>query len=100
MEALQDGLNDMLAKRDDLDAAIHSRRAVLAPIRVLPDDILGSIFMWCTPTIGAPDWDETPDSLDVFSWPPWVISHVCRRWRNVALAQKSLWATLALYRTP
>ncbi|KIY65381.1 hypothetical protein CYLTODRAFT_315396, partial [Cylindrobasidium torrendii FP15055 ss-10] len=88
--AVQDVLNDMLAQQNDLNAAIESRTAVLAPVRTLPDDILGSIFMWCTRSM-ASKIDEMPDSLDVLSWPPWVISHVCRRWRNVSLDHKSLW---------
>ncbi|KIY64893.1 hypothetical protein CYLTODRAFT_492761 [Cylindrobasidium torrendii FP15055 ss-10] len=91
MVAIQNGLNG-------LDAAIQSRKAVLAPIRLLSDDILGAIFMWCTPS-SASDLDETPDSLDVFRWPPWILSHVCRRWRKTALAHKRLWSTIALFLT-
>ncbi|KIY65380.1 hypothetical protein CYLTODRAFT_492356 [Cylindrobasidium torrendii FP15055 ss-10] len=98
MVAIQNGLNEMMFRKERIDAAIYSRRAVLAPIRLLSDDILGAIFMWCTPSL-ASDLDETPDSLDVFRWPPWILSHVCRRWRKTALAHKRLWSTIALFLT-
>ncbi|KIY64892.1 hypothetical protein CYLTODRAFT_456804 [Cylindrobasidium torrendii FP15055 ss-10] len=72
---------------------------MLAPIWILSDDILGSIFIWCARS-DAPNMNGTPNSLDVFSWPPWVISHVCRRWRGISLAHKDLWSTLGLYLAP
>ncbi|KAG7443902.1 uncharacterized protein BT62DRAFT_934482 [Guyanagaster necrorhizus] len=57
---------------------------VLAPIRVLPPEILGEIFRL------AVDLRIAYRVTDV----PWKLSHVCRKWRCLALSDSHLWARI------
>lgn len=61
---------------------IHLQSALL--FRLLPPMILKEIFLFCA------EGDENPLS----NKPPWVLGHVCRTWRTVALTNPRLWAHL------
>ncbi|KAJ2936987.1 hypothetical protein H1R20_g104, partial [Candolleomyces eurysporus] len=64
-------------------------RAVLPPILKVPDDILHEIFLQC-----LPEHDLLIDILP--SKAPVLLTHVCRRWRRVALEFVGLWTSLKL----
>ncbi|KAJ7780971.1 hypothetical protein B0H16DRAFT_1298893, partial [Mycena metata] len=50
----------------------------------LPPEILAQIFLT---SVGNPE-----DYSDIFSWEaPWLLSHVCGRWRAIALSTPGLW---------
>jgi len=70
----------------DIDAAkrlilsMLTRRNMLAPISILPAEILARIFHFAA-------FSERPYSMG------WVnVTHVCRRWRQTALDDSTLWA--------
>nr|GAT53428.1 predicted protein [Mycena chlorophos] len=65
-----------------LREAIRGYRIISAPIRRVPDEILGEIFAACV----ALD-KEGPDAC---AWLQRIV-RVCRRWRNVALSISRLW---------
>ncbi|KAF7289567.1 F-box domain-containing protein [Mycena chlorophos] len=65
-----------------LREAIRGYRIISAPIRRVPDEILGEIFAACV----ALD-KEGPDACASLQ----RIVRVCRRWRNVALSISRLW---------
>ncbi|KAF9506817.1 hypothetical protein BS47DRAFT_378947 [Hydnum rufescens UP504] len=82
---------------DEIDAALHTLRrrllahnheyrTQLAPISLLPVEILCSIFVHVmTSEIGSPGFvRDTPKYVA-------SITHVCRRWRTIALEQAQLW---------
>ena len=79
---------------EEIDAArrfthsLLSRRNVLAPISVLPPELLARIFHFCA--LEEPLWiSQPPNELG------WVtVTHVCQRWRQVALDDTSLWARI------
>ncbi|KAG6332406.1 hypothetical protein ID866_6685 [Astraeus odoratus] len=58
-----------------------------AAIQYLPIEILSEIFKFTTYS-----FDDLHDVLDHLT----VISHVCRRWRQVSISTSSLWTTIFL----
>lgn len=58
----------------------------LAPVQCIPDEILEEIF--------AQSARLENDDSHVFSLnkPPWVFSHICVTWRDVALSSPRLWS--------
>ncbi|KAK0457532.1 uncharacterized protein EV420DRAFT_1748673 [Desarmillaria tabescens] len=63
---------------------LGSCKALLAPIRSLPAEILLQIFSLASSHI--------PDPFEV----PWILGHVCSTWRNISRSSPSLWANLHL----
>jgi hypothetical protein len=63
--------------------SLLTRRNTLVPISVLPPEILSLVFHFLV-------LDEPP-----LSRKPWIrVTHVCRRWRQVAIDDSSLWARI------
>ncbi|KAK0471616.1 hypothetical protein IW261DRAFT_1667383 [Armillaria novae-zelandiae] len=56
----------------------------------LPSEILVEIFHW----IGG--LGSEYDDLNVKHGPNWVITHVCRTWRSIAVSTPSLWASISI----
>ncbi|PBK89176.1 hypothetical protein ARMGADRAFT_333061 [Armillaria gallica] len=92
-------LHALMEERAQAAVDLRHAKAVLHPMRALPDDILCEIFIYNTPT-----WDEMAeagrrlafyDSLDARSG-PWVLAQICRNWRSVALSMPSLWSCISL----
>ncbi|KAJ7230268.1 hypothetical protein GGX14DRAFT_692091 [Mycena pura] len=68
-------------------------RAVLSPLRRIPPEVLAEVFLWSLPPIYG-DYN-----LDV-KQSPWVLTHVCSRWRTVALSTSSLWSRILITYSP
>ncbi|KAK0197974.1 hypothetical protein F5146DRAFT_66366 [Armillaria mellea] len=92
-------LHALMEEHAQAAADLRHAKAVLHPMRALPDDILCEIFIYNTPT-----WDEMADagrrlafydSLDPRNG-PWVLAQICRNWRSVALSMPSLWSCISL----
>ncbi|KAK0243336.1 hypothetical protein EDD85DRAFT_947482 [Armillaria nabsnona] len=66
---------------------LNDYKQILSPIRYLPQDVLGEIFL-----------HTNPDSFVVFnaSSPPWVLGHICKDWRNAVVSMPSLWSHMLL----
>ena len=63
------------------------RRSAVTPISVLPPELLVQIFRFYAPEV--PPWSGGVQKLG------WIgVTHVCRRWRQVALGDSSLWARI------
>ncbi|KAJ7213098.1 hypothetical protein GGX14DRAFT_564137 [Mycena pura] len=60
-----------------------------APIKKLPVELLGEIFMW---TLG--DWGMMTDEPPRLLLEPLTLSHVCVHWRSVAISIPMLWAAI------
>ncbi|KAJ7292523.1 hypothetical protein C8J57DRAFT_1160735, partial [Mycena rebaudengoi] len=67
--------------RDNIDRYL----AIISPIRSLPCDVLDEIFSW---TLINPE-ENSPTSD--FASGPWTLTHVCARWRNIAIYLPALW---------
>lgn len=81
----------MLRAEGEVDSPITSRAAELGrvsdvpPISRLPDEIITAIFV---EVIYIDYFDEHTSSAWI------VVTHVCRRWRDLALSYSCLWASM------
>ncbi|PPQ63393.1 hypothetical protein CVT24_005658 [Panaeolus cyanescens] len=92
IEDLQSRLKDVQTRRQELQASIASYQTVMSPIRRLSDDVLREIFVRCL--------SEFYPSLDGRSHAPLLLTHICKRWRNVAFTTPRLWVRLAVTLPP
>ncbi|KAJ7114154.1 hypothetical protein C8R43DRAFT_935280, partial [Mycena crocata] len=83
---LQDIVEKLTAKRDGLTEFVESHLAFVSPVRKLPHDILGEIFVACLPTDRYPILHQRDSPL--------LLSHICSDWRSVALSTPRLWEAL------
>ncbi|TFK72246.1 hypothetical protein BDN72DRAFT_957413 [Pluteus cervinus] len=81
--------------------ALKRRKNILAPISQLSHDVLGNIFH----EIQSLEFDTDNDEEDGAARPqspqlPWIraVTHVCSRWRELALATPTLWTNIQLGR--
>ena len=82
-------------------------RALLAPIRRLPAEILSEIFIHCVPCAAWVPYDGrnmvgmTPlFLLTTTQAAPIILMHVCRQWRRVALDTPRLFTQFILGESP
>ncbi|KAJ7168007.1 hypothetical protein C8R46DRAFT_1094690 [Mycena filopes] len=73
--------------------AKRSHNAGLAFVGRIPTEILCEIFRATVPQIPR---DVDPPGSGVCE-APWRLGHICRRWRETALADAGLWATIQIY---
>ncbi|PBK88065.1 hypothetical protein ARMGADRAFT_441139 [Armillaria gallica] len=85
---LRTSLSNLRRVRKQKEDQLKRRKCVVALIWSLPVEILAEIF------ILAADDGHCVDNLDTRQSIPWVVSHVCQLWRNVALSTSPLWSTL------
>ncbi|RDB27734.1 hypothetical protein Hypma_003179 [Hypsizygus marmoreus] len=80
------------------DRSMLSRfRSILSPVRRLPPEILTEIFLFTRDWTSDTRFMGEPQPLVVGPRPgasPLRITHVCSRWRDVALGIPKLWATI------
>ncbi|KIJ37520.1 hypothetical protein M422DRAFT_781643 [Sphaerobolus stellatus SS14] len=71
----------------EIRQTIRETQNILSPIQMLPDEILGSVFMaaW---NDGHSELTKTQVTLR--------LSHVCQRWRNVSCSTPILWSEIRL----
>ncbi|KAJ7113894.1 hypothetical protein C8R44DRAFT_740778 [Mycena epipterygia] len=66
--------------------------AILSPVRGMPAELLGEIFLW---TLPPADIDDTRRRWSFNAKEsPWVLTHISGRWRAVALSTPSLWSLI------
>ncbi|KAI0044086.1 hypothetical protein FA95DRAFT_1608821 [Auriscalpium vulgare] len=70
-------------------SAIRSHRNLLAPISRLPPEALTHVFWYCTQAV---EWRPQVRILGSIR-----LTHVCRRWREAALADPGLWTCLPFH---
>ncbi|RXW19683.1 hypothetical protein EST38_g6168 [Candolleomyces aberdarensis] len=88
MEELRQELRGLEERREIQEREVNRQKNLLAPIQRVNVDVLTSIFLSVLDVLDG-DW------LWIAAFhPALVISHVCRRWREVALATKVLWRHL------
>ena len=92
---LRASLASLEGYRTDLHEHLMLRRAVLSPIRRLPAEILGEIFLFaaegCSMIWPRPNGTKADeDSM------PWLLGKICSFWRSVALSLPKLWAEIHL----
>ncbi|KAJ7489447.1 hypothetical protein FB451DRAFT_1023911 [Mycena latifolia] len=64
--------------------------SIVYPVLTLPPEITSEIFLHCLPTSYTDrEWNSVESSEA-----PMLLSHVCRRWREVAISTHALWAAI------
>ncbi|KAJ7210216.1 hypothetical protein B0H12DRAFT_958752, partial [Mycena haematopus] len=76
---LQSRLKQLEAERERLASYRAQSCAILSPLRRMPPEILGEIFLWTIPAL--------PDQR----YSPWFLTHICCRWREIAVSSPLLW---------
>ncbi len=89
-------LQQLIRERSQAADNLAIAKNILHPIRRLPTDVLREIFLACV---------QSPveclfsllrnDSMNLLEG-PWPISHVCRRWRDIAINTPRLWSCISL----
>jgi hypothetical protein len=95
-------LNTLGAKRNQMAARLERYRVAVAPHKNIPSEVLGNIFIHHLANnplnIGLPEkgahYHDKDLSLMAKSW---VILHICKRWRQVALDDPRVWSSLQIY---
>ncbi|KAF8177781.1 hypothetical protein K438DRAFT_1605980, partial [Mycena galopus ATCC 62051] len=78
-----DGLTQQ--REDILEQVLEHKNAVRC-IRRLPPEIISKFLVFALPYVDPDDFGETP----------WHLGHVCRYWRDVALASPGLWTDIVI----
>jgi len=80
---LRKAIDDEIKAYEQVIQELKSRRNALAPISRLPPETLAEIFSLLSPS--ADDSEDVP-------YLEWIrVTHVCHRWREIALSSPYLW---------
>ena len=91
---VQDHLSSLQAKRARCEAHTEKLRIAVAPHNSLPPEILAEVFLYC---LHHDPLDGRLAILRPSPHPllaPWVLGHVCSKWRQIALGEKRLWNSI------
>ncbi|KAK7015257.1 hypothetical protein R3P38DRAFT_3204454 [Favolaschia claudopus] len=92
--AEQLGLRNDIASMDEeiliLKFIINAHHSILSAVRRLPPEILGEIFLLALPDVDYID----SDVAEHIKGTPWLLSHVCRRWRAAIQGNPLLWSNI------
>ncbi|KAJ7581408.1 hypothetical protein C8J56DRAFT_833435 [Mycena floridula] len=83
---LSAAIDKLVLEKERLQANVASYKAILAPIRLLPEDMLREIFVSCLPSEEAASTAITDAPL--------LLGRVCRSWREIALSTPELWTSI------
>ncbi|KAL1662191.1 hypothetical protein GGF50DRAFT_59507 [Schizophyllum commune] len=87
---LQQVLDRLNTDRQTLQDSMDSKRAMLGPIRRLPDEILAEIISFSI--LGT--FSRHPDSTYIAHHP---VLQVCRHWRDLGIATPHIWSKITLF---
>ncbi|PBK61959.1 hypothetical protein ARMSODRAFT_1089444 [Armillaria solidipes] len=96
VDNVQQMLKTLLDGQAKVMGNLLAAKALLHPIRSIPDDVLSYVFSFCVHEVNdLLKQDVVLDSFDSRK-PPWTLSQVCRSWRRVTLSVASLWRCISL----
>ncbi|KAJ6584012.1 hypothetical protein DFH09DRAFT_1144043 [Mycena vulgaris] len=79
-------IRELKTKRAALEVEIDAHKALMAPLRRIPNDVLGEIFVACLPT--------AHNALIDPGEAPLILGRICKHWRSVAYSTPTLWSSL------
>ncbi|KAJ7592561.1 hypothetical protein C8J56DRAFT_479293 [Mycena floridula] len=85
-------IDKLVLERELLQRNVASYEAILAPIRLLSDDVLREIFVSCLP----PNKAAATATADA----PLLLGLICRYWRQLSLSTPALWASIQVQFSP
>ncbi|KAF7357954.1 hypothetical protein MVEN_00842000 [Mycena venus] len=83
---IRKALDKLSEERNALSAYVEGHRALMAPIRRLPLDILEEIFVACLPS--------HRNCVMSAEEAPVILGRICSSWRTISLATPRLWSRL------
>lgn len=83
---LQRSIDELSAKRKQLNDFIVPHQALLSPIRRIPQEVLREIFVQCLPT----GHDSVMSCQDT----PLLLGRVCSSWRSISRDTPMLWSSI------
>ncbi|KAJ7483350.1 hypothetical protein FB451DRAFT_104841 [Mycena latifolia] len=87
-----DLLKELEEERSAVSNFLAQNDSILSPLRRMPPEILGDIFLWTLPSL----YDVLGGCGFDVGRSPWVLGHISSRWRAVALSTPSLWSLVAI----
>ncbi|KAF5327623.1 hypothetical protein D9619_004634 [Psilocybe cf. subviscida] len=78
---------DLAKEHERLLSYIEAHRALLAPVRRLPVEVLQEIFQHCVP-------EKVEETVVDTRYAPVLLTHICRSWRRIATATPVLWSSV------
>ncbi|KAJ7592592.1 hypothetical protein C8J56DRAFT_479513 [Mycena floridula] len=82
-------IDKLVLEREALQCNVVSYKAILAPIRRLPEDMLREIFVSCLPSNKA--------AAIAITEAPLLLGRICLSWREIALSTPALWASIHVH---
>ncbi|KAF7375619.1 F-box domain-containing protein [Mycena sanguinolenta] len=79
-------LAQLTQTRDETANTVHEYRAVLSPVRCLPQELICEIFVQVLLSECGENSSRLPQ--------PWRLGHICRSWRRAALSYPRLWPSI------
>ncbi|KAJ7780747.1 hypothetical protein DFH07DRAFT_439107 [Mycena maculata] len=83
---MQAAMDELTVQRASLKDEIDQHKALISPVRRIPQDILEEIFLSCLPTRQYMLIDARQAPL--------LLGHICRHWRAISHSIPRLWASL------
>lgn len=92
VKRLENTLGQLAERHARLQECAEQHKALVAPIRGLPSELLADIFEICTSERVGSLWKNFPDPQEEDS--PLILAQVCRRWRSIAITTARLWSVI------
>ncbi|KAJ7291403.1 hypothetical protein C8J57DRAFT_1705014 [Mycena rebaudengoi] len=89
--ALRKILEPLVNERNATADKILRHQSVISVARRIPPEILGEIFLLTLPSQEVA-WHKT----SCVNSSPWLVGHICSRWRKIALTLPELWTTVSI----
>ena len=95
IDRVQEALELLHHRRDEICEHISTHKAFLSPIRRLPNETLAEIFIYCLP------WFSKKKKVDKRSsfhqdQAPLLLGQICSRWRAIVLSTQELWSFIQI----
>ncbi|KAJ6530863.1 hypothetical protein DFH09DRAFT_1285013 [Mycena vulgaris] len=89
---LRDQLKQLEEEQTLLSRYRAQNQAILSPLRRTPPEVLAEMFSWTLPSVRDVQERRRFHMTDS----PWLLTHISRRWRAVAVSTPSLWSLLVI----
>ncbi|KAJ7087450.1 hypothetical protein C8R44DRAFT_650196 [Mycena epipterygia] len=87
IDVLRIAMKKLIAERDPIQESVRKHAAIVSTICRVPPDVMCQIFALTLP-------HTMRIRLLPVKRPPWRLGHICRSWRNWALADPFLWRSI------
>lgn len=91
IKIIEDQIQMLRARQAVLASHITKYEPLLSLLRSFTAEILGRIFEYCQPYTST---IHCPPKRWSLSQPPWTLTRVCRRWRDISSSTGSLWNSI------